>query len=300
MPRIGLLTCEQLPLLTDDDHSLVRILEGRGWECLPIVWSHPHEEWRSCDVLLLRSTWDYFLRFAEFSEWLKRVEASRVPLIHSPSLVRWNWDKKYLRELERAGARLPATEWLDVKSGADLNSLIVGHGWQEAVLKPTVSANANATLRLRSKQEALLAQEVFARDNAHTAFLLQEFHPQVLSPGEVSLIFFGGQFSHSVLKTPALGDFRVQTDHGGSVRAYEPSESLIAQAQSILSAVPCPWTYARVDGVIDPKADSSRSFVLMEVELIEPSLYFAQSEGAAERLAKFIVNGHSQAHKPAP
>ncbi|MGZ3707955.1 MAG: hypothetical protein ACXWPM_03900, partial [Bdellovibrionota bacterium] len=103
---------------------------------------------------------------------------------------------------------------------------------------------------------------------------------EVTAFGEVSLLYFGGEFSHAVLKTPASGDFRVQAEHGGGTRAFSPPPELLAQAERILALIPKPWLYARVDAVVD----SSLQLVLMELELIEPCLFLSYAPQAAARL----------------
>jgi len=138
--------------------------------------------------------------------------------------------------------------------------------------------------------EAAAFEAQFAEEKRNFSLMVQPFIRQIVSQGEWSLVFLDGGYSHAVLKKPADGDYRVQQQHGGSLTPATPPPELIAQAAKALAAVPSPWLYARVDGcVLDAE------FTLMELELIEPELFFRSQKGAAERLAKAIAKYASQA-----
>jgi hypothetical protein len=115
--------------------------------------------------------------------------------------------------------------------------------------------------------------------------LVQRFLPEVQGEGEWSFVFFAGEFSHAVLKRPALGDFRVQEELGGSVVAAGPAPSLVRDAERFASHVPGPWAYARIDGVV---ADGK--LTLMEIELIEPQLFLSRHPMAAVRMADAVLS----------
>lgn len=119
----------------------------------------------------------------------------------------------------------------------------------------------------------------------HEQWMVQPFYPDVVEKGEWSLIFFGKQFSHAVLKTSAQDDYRVQTEHGGDVQSARPEQRVIDWAGEALNAVPHDWIYGRVDGVV-----RDQQFYLMELELIEPNLYLETAESAVERFADVVVN----------
>jgi glutathione synthase/RimK-type ligase-like ATP-grasp enzyme len=224
---------------------------------------------------VLRSCWDYHLRSNEFLDWIARLEQSAVPLQNSPCLVRWNADKRYLRELEAAGASIPQTVWLEDGEEATVHEILEARGWASAVVKPTVSASAH-NLRRVFKSEPVATLNGPA--------MVQEFIPEILGPGEWSLVFIGGHYSHSVIKKPAAGDFRVQWQFDGDVALAEAAEETIEAVTKLLTALPDQPLYARVDGI-----ECKSGFVLMEVELIEPVLFLGIAS-ASERFAKSIAD----------
>jgi glutathione synthase/RimK-type ligase-like ATP-grasp enzyme len=166
---------------------------------------------------------------------------------------------------------------------ADLAEILDERGWTEAVVKPAVSASAFLTRRVR-REEAVEAQVDFDRLLAHSASLVQPFLPEIGSRGEWSLLFFAGKPSHAVLKRPGAGDFRVQSELGGNALPQKASPALVAQARQVLEHIPGPWLYARVDGV-----EVDGSFLLMELELIEPSLFLACDRQAPARFASAVL-----------
>jgi glutathione synthase/RimK-type ligase-like ATP-grasp enzyme len=271
--------------LTDDDGLLLQELQRRGVEALPVVWDDAAVSWETYHRVVIRSCWDYHRRLPEFFAWLERLEGQGVPLWNPPPLVRWNARKTYLRELERAGARVVPTAWLEQDSAADLAGLLAERGWPEAVVKPTVSASAFRTWRI-SAQEARSPQtrRVFGDLLAEGDVLVQRFLPEIERSGEWSLVFLGGDFSHAVLKRPAEGDFRVQAEFGGRVITEPPPASVVSQARAVAALIPGPWAYARIDGVA-----AGEAFTLMEVELIEPYLFLSEDATAAARLADAIL-----------
>jgi glutathione synthase/RimK-type ligase-like ATP-grasp enzyme len=164
-----------------------------------------------------------------------------------------------------------------------LAALLEDAGWRDVVIKPTVSASAHETWLVRGtptdEDEARYRRLVDDR-----AVLVQRFIPQVVGEGEWSFVFVDGAFSHAVLKRPADGDFRVQREHGGSAEARTPTPTLLEDARAVLARLPHATLYARVDGC----ALAGR-LLLMELELIEPSLFLALDDRAAGRLAEAIV-----------
>jgi len=155
-------------------------------------------------------------------------------------------------------------------------------GWDEAVVKPVVSANAHETWRT-SRARAADDEPRFRAIASRERVMIQPFLPEIVVDGEWSLVFFGGEFSHAVVKRPGAGDFRVQTDHGGSAVAARPDDAILAVARAALRCIPGDWLYARVDGcVVDG------TFRVMELEALEPSLFLAWAPEAAERFARTI------------
>lgn len=230
------------------------------------------------DLILLRSTWDYHKRIQEFRNWLTELEARGRRVMNPVPTIRWNLDKAYLRELANLGIAIPETRFEYQLTPARLGALMASLGWPQVVVKPRISATAHGTFLVRAGDMVDSLAPAW-----QSGALVQEFVPEVVEQGELSLLFFNGEFSHAVIKKPKSGDFRVQTDFGGSVEPVLPSEAAIRFATRVLDQTPHPWTYARVDIV-----ETAKGPLLMELELIEPHLFFDVEPRSAERLADLL------------
>ena len=249
--RVALATSEELPDLDPDDAPLREVL---GDEAEPAVWSDPAVDWSSYGGVLIRSVWDYFLRHAEFLAWVERIP---VPMWNPAETLRWNSEKTYLRELEAAGIRTIPTAWDGEVP------------WDEAILKPTV---AGGSLGLRRAQKG---------EPIEPGWMAQPFLPDIVSAGELSLVFFDGEFSHAIRKVPAEGDIRVQPEYGGHVTPATPSAEEMAVAERVLAAADRDLLYAPVDLVGDR--------MLIELEAIEPRFFFEYGPAEAPgRLAQAL------------
>ena len=272
MKQIALVSYAAFPELTDDDRLLIPALRRLGVEAKCAVWDSP-VDWTQFDQIVLRSCWDYHLRLNEFLDWLGRLEESGVIVQNVLCLLRWNVDKRYLRQLEAAGASIPTTVWIEDGEEVSVHEILTTQGWASAVVKPTVSASAH-NLRRVFKDESVL----YLKGPA----MVQQFIPEILH-GEWSLVFIGGQYSHSVIKRPTPGDFRVQWQFGGDAVLAEPAEGTIDAVSKLVTGLPAQPLYARVDGI-----ECESGFVLMEVELIEPVLFLGIGN-ASDRFAERIV-----------
>ena len=283
MATIGLATCARVPDLTADDHLLLDELRRRGVDTRAVIWDDPSVPWATFESVMIRSCWDYYLRPGEFLAWMTSVERTGVPLWNPAGLVRWNYHKGYLQDLERSGVPIFPTVFLERGARVSIVSLFDERGWTEAVIKPALSASAYRTSRV-SLLGGASAQEALEALLADGDVLVQRFLPEIASLGEWSLLFFAGSFSHALLKRPGSGDFRVQVELGGSAVRQEPPAALLEQAQAIARRIPEPWLYARLDGV-----DLGGVFTLMELELIEPFLFLADDPLAPIRLADALT-----------
>ena len=286
LPRIALVTYAGLPALSDDDRLLPPALEAQGLRGDAVLWNDPDVDWKRYAAVVLRSSWDYHYHPAEFLAWVSALEADGVVLLNPPDVLRWNADKSYLRDLEAAGVRTVPTRWVTAESPPTLTAILADTGWDEAVVKPAVSAAARDTWRVAravtSADEERLTELV-----RRGAVLVQPFIDAVATQGELSLIFLDGRYSHAVLKRPKPGDFRVQSTHGGSVEQAYPNDAVVRQAATVLRAAPdvaIQSLYARVDGVM-----IGNELVLMELELIEPALFLGTHPHAATRLASALA-----------
>jgi glutathione synthase/RimK-type ligase-like ATP-grasp enzyme len=279
-PRLAFATWRGLPELTADDRLAAEALRRRGATVHPLLWDAPGVDGAGFDAVIVRSVWDYHLRPVEFLAWVERLERAGTLLLNPPAVLRWNHHKSYLRDLAARGVATVPTVWLERGAEVDLGGLLADRGWAEAVVKPAISASAHETWvtspsRVSTDHQGRLRGLLLAGDA-----LVQPLVPEVRHQGEWSLLFLGGKFSHAMLKRPREGDFRVQEELGGSARPEEPSSALVEQARQALAAAPAPCLYARVDGV-----ERDGRLVLMELELIEPVLYFGADPGAADRFA---------------
>ena len=282
-PRIGLVTYAKEPRLTEDDRPLIEDFRALGADAAPVRWDDADTDWTRFDALVLRSCWDYHLRPAEFAAWLARVEGARVPLFNSAGVVRWNMHKGYLRDLADGGARIPETVWLEAGAPDSLVRLLGERGWSDAIVKPAISASATDTWRT-SARAAAADEPRFRELTARSAVLVQRFMDEITTLGEWSLMFVDGAFSHSVLKRPGVGDFRVQEELGGTSVSTPAPAATIASAQAVTAEIPGEWLFARIDGV-----QRDDAFVLMEAECIEPLLFFGHRPEARRTLAAAVM-----------
>jgi len=286
MPRVALATSAKYPNLTDDDRLLLRPLIDCGLNTISAIWTDSNFVWSSCDAVVIRSCWDYHLKSEAFLGWIASLETAGVAVFNSGSLIRWNTNKAYLRDLESKAVAIVPTAWPEPGPGVDLHDLIEKTSWQKAVVKPRISATAYRT-QLVTQDDARSAQNLFDELRHGVGVMLQKFVDRIAEEGEWSLIFFAGEFSHAVLKTPGVGDFRVQNDFGGRSRSAEPPACAIDSATRILRLLD-PTVYARVDGVME-----NGQFLLMELELIEPALFLDGHKEAPFRFAKAIAQSIS-------
>lgn len=283
MARVALATCLALPNLDAEDADLVPALAAIGIDGVPLVWTDPSVEWASCDLVVVRTTWDYPNKIGAFLDWADRVAAVR-PLWSSAAMLRWNTDKRYLRELEEQGVPIVPTRWFERGDRPDLASVAREEGWEEMVLKPVVSAGARRT-RLAGPGSMAEGQAFLTEQLTQRAMMAQPYIAEVSTAGELSLLYFNGRFSHAVRKIPAVGDFRVQTEHGGRVLSVAPTAGELGAGQRVLDAIGSETLYARVD--LLQTADGVDR--LLELEVTEPSMFLRWDPAAPARFASAIA-----------
>ncbi len=258
-----------------------------GVDVVPAVWSDPAIDWNAFDLLLMRSCWDYDRRVDEFRAWLDAREAGRTPVANPVRALRWNLDKAgFLTDLKQEGVALIPTVVAEAGDPRPLHRILEETGWDEAVVKPSVSLDANATWRARrpaSADEEGALESRFREAMLSAPLLIQRYQPEIGSDGEWSMVYLGGTLSHTVRKVPARGDFRVQEQYGGRrVLVTDVPSELIAAAERTLAAARsscgADFTYARVDGV-----RTDEGFLLMELEVLDPSLYLSSAPESVER-----------------
>jgi glutathione synthase/RimK-type ligase-like ATP-grasp enzyme len=275
-PRIAIATCDRHDREMVDDELLRTALTERGCEAWQVVWDE-EAGWSEFDLCLVRSTWDYHEKYEGFLAWARHVE--EVSSLQNPAdLIAWNSEKTYLRELAEAGVPTVPTLWVDRGADVDLDGLLRGEGWGEAVVKPVVDLGARNLRRVRAGEGTGALPSVLRRGAA----MVQPFLPALEAEGELSLIYIDGKPTHAVRKRAAAGDFRVQSIWGGTAEPAEPGDAEVNLAELALAQLDQTPLYARVDIVTGP--DGAR--LLIELELIEPNLYLTQHPPAAGALAE--------------
>ena len=278
---IALATCAEVPGLDEEGRLLRSALVRSGIDAEPAVWDDPAIHWESYELVLLRSTWDYHLRPDEFLAWAGGL-GSR--LVNPLALLEWNAHKRYLHELESWG--LPAVPTGFIAPGESWE--LPGEG--EFVVKPATSAGSKDTARYRPGDEAA-ARHVEALLAAGREAMVQPYLSAVDTSAETALVFLGGELSHAMRKGPLLelgqgleqGLFRPE-----EMSRREPTPEQVAAGAAVVAAVgerigePL---YARVD-LLDSDAGDP---VVLELELIEPSLFLDYAPGSAQALADAIV-----------
>ena len=227
------------------------------------IWDSPDFDPAVYDAIVVGTCWDYLEKPAAFGECLTRC-ASESRLLNSLDIIRWNKRKTYLKDLADRGAPMIPTIWAEAASAETINAAFEALGCDDIVVKPVLGAGAWRQARIRKGEPLPAADKLPPAD-----CMIQPFLPSVSNEGEYAFLFFNRQFSHCALKRPADGDYRVQSEYGGSESIHEPSEEELALAQSVLESVEGELLYARVDMLrgLDGK------LALIELELIEPYLY---------------------------
>ena len=272
-----------------DDALLQKALATRGIDTVRVDWADKTIDWRMFDCAVFRTTWDYFERFEEFTAWLTQAE-KQTRIINDPSLVWWNMDKHYLRDLQLKGVPVVPSTFIEKGSAYSLLEMLEKRGWNEAVIKPCVSGAARHTYRLNAGNAGEI-QTIVEPLLKKEAFLLQPFMDEVVLTGEDTLMVIDGRFTHAVRKKAKPGDFRVQDDHGGTVHEYTPKQEQILLAEQAMAACSPEPLYGRVDMV----RNSRGSWQVMELELIEPELWLRYHPPAAERFAEVLERELRQA-----
>lgn len=278
---MALATWQSMPQSCPDDAHLLQACREAGLAAEPHPWDDPGVAWGGFDAVVIRATWDYYVKHEAFLRWLDRLEGLGVPVFNPPPVLRWNSDKGYLPELAAKGVAVVPTRLIERGQSVKLARVLDEEGWDAAVVKPAVSAGAYCTFRT-SRREAPEQQRGFEELLARDGVLVQPFVPEV-AQGEWSLVFLDGAFSHAVVKKPGKGDFRVQEKHGGTVAAAQAKPEHVRQAAAVLAHAPGPLLYARVDAVVRGGA-----LLLMELEVLEPELFWRAAHGSAARFVRVL------------
>jgi len=279
--KIAFVTNPRHPEMEDDDRPLAKALAKRGALVLSAPWDDPDFAWDKTDLTLLRSPWDYYHRFDEFLAWLARIE-KRTTVLNPPEVVRWNAHKRYMNELIGKGVRAVPTAFAPRGEVTSLDRLCEERGFGTVVLKPAISADSWETIRIEPSRRAE-GQAYLDRHRPERDIMVQPFVKDVEEGGEQCLMFFGGRYSHAVMKNSAfLGGRHV----GPEGRAVEPRADAIEMARDVLVRAGFEnLPYARVDIA----RDAEGAPLLLELELFEPTLFFREKPGSEEALVETLL-----------
>ena len=250
-----------------------------GAEVVPIAWTKIGDI-SGFDLVTPLVAWGYHLEYDRWLGLLDRAETERWPMINPPALLRWNGDKAYLAELAERGVSTVPTLAVEACCDADLEEARRRFESDWLVIKPPVSASANGTHRLGPNDD-------LPEDSDGRPMILQPLIEEIATTGEFSLMLFDGEYSHAVVKRPKSGDFRVQEYHGGvTLPCNAPPAGAVSLAKAALAAAPAKATYARVDIVPDDEG----VLRIMELELIEPSLFLDRAPDRGEGFTNAILS----------
>ncbi|HXW75845.1 MAG TPA: hypothetical protein VEJ20_00380 [Candidatus Eremiobacteraceae bacterium] len=281
-PDFTFVTYRDLPALDPDDRLAVDALASRGLRVAAAIWNDPSADWRDAGIVVIRSTWDYHLDRAGFLRWAESVE-SVTPLWNRLDVLRWNSHKSYIRDLAERGAPVVPTAWIAAGSDPALRSMLGERGWSRAVVKPAVGLATAGVFLIDGSEDSIDRAEGHTREllRSHDV-MVQPYIESVATYGERSLVFIAGAYSHAVSKTA----FQILAPAGEAGEGLvEATRDEIDTAQRILDLVPWDTLYARVDLV---RSDAGEP-LLIELELVEPSLFMSLYPPAAERFAAALT-----------
>lgn len=278
-PIVALATCDLWPEAGRGLRLLITALEARGLEVAVLPWqTEDQAPFLKAPLILPLCVWDYARSPEAFRFWVRSLAAEGAPFANAPELMLWNMDKAYLTDLAAKGLPTPPSLLLEDPSAEDLAAHMETRGWPSAVLKPAIGQSGNGV------QHFELAERAFWPEPPRGGLILQPWLPEILSAGETSLIFLEGCFSHAVLRAPAEGEWRANSQYGVRVSPVEPPPGAVELGLRALSLLPHRPFYARVDGLA-----RREGFLLTELELIEPALFFDLHPEAAENAADRVT-----------
>lgn len=274
------LTMENTEGWSIDSQLAIAPMKALGWTVESVPWRSTDIDWNRFEAVYVGTPWDYPAHLEQFLAVLETIENSAAILVNNFALVRWNVCKTYLRDLEKRGAHIVPSLWRERLIQGQLPALFAKLSAERLVIKPVVSTNAADTFLVDEAGAKEIEPELLLTFSRR-AFVVQPFMEDIQRDGEYSLFFFGGRYSHAIRKLPKPGDFRVQEEHGAEIRSTTPPRTVMDCAKFILAAVQPVPMYARCDLVRAPDG----RYLLMELELVEPSMYLRMDAAAPERFA---------------
>jgi glutathione synthase/RimK-type ligase-like ATP-grasp enzyme len=278
--KIAIATCTGRDDAAAADAPLLQALEAEGVQAQMQVWNDSSLSWHRFDAVLIRTTWDWHVDAPAFVDWLNRVQP-RTCLLNPISTLAWGLDKRYLLELAASDVPVVPTLAMAAPEPSRVRQWAIHHGYNELVFKPSLSAGSRGVVRLMLPDVETAMMQDWPQQGVR---LVQPYYESVETAGEVSLIFFDGQFSHAVRKTPKANEYRIQRQYGGTYTSCAPDERALHIAASAVATIPGRPLIARIDMLHD-----KQSYRVIEAEVIEPDLYFACAPEAPRRLAQALL-----------
>lgn len=264
--NVVFLGCERVPVEDTDDKLWMQEIESQGYSVSSLNWKEPLESFPKSGTCLLRTPWDYFDHLTEFLSKLQQLEERDLQVLNPRSVVSWNVDKAYLKQMNEQGIPTIPSFYPGV-SDEPVSQFLKEHPSDEYLLKPRVGAGGFGFQRLSADELIHVLSQWQETDGPVFA---QPIQKTIATTGEKSLMYSRGELTHAVQKLPKSGEIRIQEEWGGSTKLYEPSPDERALADKLIHENAADLLYARVDIIND---EAGRP-LLMELELIEPSLYF--------------------------
>ena len=282
--KVALLSMDNTKGFFTYDKLLIEPMKTFGWDAEEISWRNESINWDDYNAVIVRSTWDYQKDHEKFLDVLEKINNSSAHLENDLELMKWNMNKKYLFDLEQKGVKIVDTLWKSNFNLDEVENSFENFNSEEIIIKPNISANADNTFRL-TKAKFVEIKNQLKLIFTNREFMMQPFMKNIIDEGEYSLFFFNGEFSHCVLKKPKEKDFRVQEEHGGKFKSIIPTEQQKTIGKNIIDKLAVLPLYGRTDLV----RTADNDFALMELEAIEPSLYFNMDEQSPIRFTKAFV-----------
>jgi glutathione synthase/RimK-type ligase-like ATP-grasp enzyme len=284
---IAIATCNDWPLPGEGLRVVMEALEAEGHSVTVLPWQDEVQVFADTDLILPLAIWDYAKHPQAFRDWLVEVSEAGGRFGNCPKLMAWNMEKSYLLDLQQRGIQVPKTILID--KGDRVQSVLNEQGWQRAVIKPVIGQSGHG---VRMLEEPL--PEVLEIDEPH---ILQDWIPEI-KQGELSMIFLNGGFSHAVTRMPSFDDWRANSQYGVTVTPADAPVTAIGAGAACLADLPTLPLYARVDGLVM----SNGNFLLTELELIEPALFFnivpGSASGLSQAVRSFVMNSQDASVLP--
>jgi glutathione synthase/RimK-type ligase-like ATP-grasp enzyme len=273
--HLRIATSRPLPEPDPDEDLLLASLAAVGIEATMCDWRDA-ALWEDAVPTVVRSTWDYIHHLEAFRGWVARAAAAG-PLWNPPDVMLDNLDKRYLLDLMLRGVPVVPTLLLERGRPADIAALAAARGWEQLVIKPAVGAGSFETHRAAAHTPEAAA--ICRRLLADRDVLVQPYMSSVDGYGERALVWIDGEFTHAVRKSPRFAADSEQVSEALPITALERAVGTAA-----LAPMRDRLLYARVDVAPGPTGDP----LVMELELVEPSLFLLQSPPALARLVAGI------------